>query len=192
MRALFLTLPAAMALAACVEVDMTVEILGDDEARVFGYMQLQRQAFDMSGADASFCPETEGGTLVLTETHARCEIERVGTFAEIMDVDAASESPTDMQGQLTALGDNRVRVMLPLGNMTSDIENLAEQPEMLSMVRQMMEGMSISLSVQGRVIESSNGRISADGTRATYSLDVDDLLVAEPTRLEDFVTVARH
>ncbi len=34
MRATLFALPAALALAACVEVDMTVEVLGEDEARV--------------------------------------------------------------------------------------------------------------------------------------------------------------
>ncbi|WP_296644345.1 hypothetical protein [Roseinatronobacter sp.] len=31
MRAIFLTLPAILALTACIEVDMNVEILGEDE-----------------------------------------------------------------------------------------------------------------------------------------------------------------
>ena len=192
MRATYLSIAAALALAACVEVDMTLEVLGEDEARVTGFMQMERQMYDMSGGDGSFCPADDGGTLTLTDTHARCDFEKTGTFEEIMPADAAGETPTDLQGEITYLGDNRVRVMMPLGTMQDGMEDMGDDPQMLAMMRQMFVGMSITFSVQGREIESSTGEISDDGTRASYTLDVDDLITPTPAAMPDFETIVRY
>ena len=191
MRAILITLPAALALAACVEVDMTVEVLGEDEARVTGFMQMQRQMFEMSGADASFCPEDDGGTLVLTETHARCDFDKTGTYAEIMPEDSDGDSPAEMQGELTHLGGDRARAFLPLAGMTDEIEAMDEDPQMMAMMRQMLAGMSVSFTIKGREIESSTGTISEDGTSASITLGVDDLIAPAADRVGDFDTILR-
>lgn len=191
MRAIFLTLPAALALAACVEVDMTVEVLGEDEARVTGYMQMQRQAFDMSDGDSSFCPEEDGGTLTLTDTHARCDFEKTGTFAEIMPSEPDGDSPAEIQGELTYLGEDRVRAFLPLSSMSEGMEDMGDDPQMLAMMRQMFAGMSVSFTVTGREIESSTGTISEDGTSASIRLGVEDLIAPADERPGDFETILR-
>lgn len=191
MRVFLLAVPAALVLTACVELDMSLEVLGEDEARLTGFMQVQRQMFDMSGADTSFCREEEGGTLTLSDTHARCDFDRTGSFAEIIASDEGGDVPDDVQGEITHLGGDRVRVMLPLSSLRGSVEEMAAEPAMMAMMRQMMDGISVTFTVQGRVIESSNGRISADGTRASYNLTLDDLVVPEPTRLVDFETVVR-
>lgn len=192
MRATFLSITAALALTACVEVDMTLEVLGEDTARVTGFMQMDRQMYDMSGGDDSFCPSDDGGTLVLTDTHARCNFDKTGTFDEIMPADAAGDTPTDLQGEIEYLGDNRVRVVLPLGSMQDGMEDMGEDPQMIAMMRQMFAGMSISFSVQGREIESSTGVISDDGTRASYTLGVEDLIPDTPVAMPDFETIVRY
>ncbi len=192
MRALLFTLPAALALSACVEVDMTLEVLGDDQARVTGYMQMQRQMYDMSGGDDSFCDADDGGTLVLTETHARCEFDKTGSFDEIMQPEGESDSPAEMQGELVSLGDGRVRALLPLSGMTDDMAEVEEDPQMMAMMRQMMAGMSISFTIKGREIESSTGTISADGTSANITLGIDDLFAPADERPGDFETIVRY
>ena len=192
MRTTYLCVAAALALAACVEVDMTLEVLGEDEARVTGFLQMERQMYDMSGGDDSFCPADDGGTLTLTDTHARCDFDKTGTFDEIMSADAEAGSPADVQGEITYLGDNRVRVMLPLGTMQDGMEDMGDDPQMLAMMRQMFAGMSITFSVQGREIESSTAMISDDGTRASYTLGVDDLITSTPTAMPDFETIVRY
>lgn len=191
MRALFITLPAALALAACVEVDMTVDVLGEDEARLTGFMQMERQMFEMSGGDATFCNPDDGGTFVLTETHARCEFDQTGTFAEIMQSDSESDAPTDLQGELTYLGENRVRAFLPLSSMTNDMAEIEDDPQMLAMMRQMFAGMSITFTIQGREIESSTATISEDGTRATVIMGVEDLIAPTTQRMTDFETIVK-
>lgn len=191
MRGYLFALPAALALAACVEVDMTVEVLGEDEARLTGFMQMQRQMYDMSGGDDSFCAEEDGGTLVLSDTHARCEFDKTGTFAEILNPDAADDAPTEIQGELTYLDSDRVRAMFPLSAMNDGMDEMTEDPQMMAMMRQMFDGMSISFTVQGREIESTTGTISDDGTRATIQLGVDDLISADGEQLDDFETIVR-
>lgn len=191
MRALFLALPTALTLAACVEVDMTVEVLGEDEARVTGFMQVQRQMFDMSGGDASFCPEEDGGRLTLSDTHARCDFDKTGTYAEIMPDETAGDSPAELQGELVHLGGNRTRAFLPLSGMTGEIEDMEQDPQMMAMMRQMLAGMSISFTIKGREIESSTGTISADGTSASITLGVEDLVAPAADRVNDFETIVR-
>lgn len=191
MRGLLFALPAALALAACVEVDMTVEVLGEDEARLTGFIQMQRQMYDMSGGDDSFCAEEDGGTLVLSDTHARCEFDQTGTFAELLRPDAADEVPSEIQGELTYLDSNRVRALFPLSAMNDGMDEMVEDPQMMAMMRQMFSGMSISFTVQGREIESSTGTISDDGTRATILLGVDDLISDDGDQLDDFETIVR-
>lgn len=192
MRALALTLPAAILLSACIESDMTIEVLGEDEARVTGYIQMERQMYDMSGGDDSFCAEEDGGTLSLTETHVRCDFDETGTFDEIFDAEADDDAPVTMDGALVNLGDGRVQATFPLAGMTGEMDEMMDDPNMMAMMRQMMAGMSISLTVQGREIESSTGTISDDGTRASITLGVDDLLADPDDRPGDFETVVRY
>lgn len=191
MRAILFTLPAALALSACIEVDVAIEVLGEDEARVTGYMQMNRAMFDMSGGDTSFCEEEDGGTLTLTETHARCDFDKTGSFDEIMNAEGESDSPTEMQGQLVSLGDGRVRALMPLGEMTEEMDDM-EDPAMIAMMRQMMSGMSITFTVKGSEIESSTGTISEDRTSASISFGVDDLIAPASERPGDFETILRY
>ena len=191
MRGLFLALPAAAVLAACVEVDMTVEVLGEDEARLTGFIQMERQMYEMTGGDDSFCPEEDGGSLVLSDSHARCTFDQTGTFAELMRPDAADDVPTDIQGELTYLDSNRVRALFPLSAMNDGMDEMMDDPQMMAMMRQMFAGMSISFTVQGREIESSTGTISDDGTRATIQLGVDDLISPDAAQMDDFETIVR-
>lgn len=190
MRALFFTAPAILALTACIEVDMNVTVLGEDEARVTGYMQMPRQAFEMSGQDTSFCDTDDGGTFVLTDTHARCEFDQTGTFAEILD-DGSAGGPDDMQPELTYLDENRVRALLPLSIMASQMDEMGQDPQALAMARQMLAGMSVSFAISGESIERTTGTISADGTTARITLGVEDL-VARDGPLDDFETIVRY
>lgn len=190
MRALFLTLPAALALTACVEADMNVEILGEDEARVTGYMQIDRQMFEMAGQDQSFCDPEEGGTFTLTDTHARCQIDKTGTFAEIME-NGEVNGPRDMQARLVHLDSNRVRALMPLSAMSGQMDQMASDPQAMAMAQQMLAGLSVRFSVSGASVETTSGTLSDDGTTASVTLTLDDLL-APGTPLQDFDTIVTY
>lgn len=190
MRALFILLPAALALTACVEVDMNVEVLGADEARVTGYMQMNRQMFEMSGQDASFCAEKDGGTFVLTETHARCNIDKTGPFSQLMQ-DGSIGGADNIQVTLVHLDGNRVQTSMPFSAIAGQAEAMSGDPQSLAMAKQMLAGLSISFSVTGASIESTTGALSEDGTTATVTLTVDDL-IAPQAPLQDFTTIATY
>lgn len=189
MRKILFTLPAALALSACIEVDLSLEILDEDTARMTGFMQMQRQFYDMSGGDDSFCSEEDGGTLTLTDTHARCDFDQTGTYDEIMRPDGVDAPADEMQGSITYLGDNRTQVLLPLSTIAQDLAGEEADPAMMAMMRQMLAGMSINLSVTGAHIESSSGVISDDGTRATITLDVDSYFAPAAEAPDDFDTI---
>ncbi|MDD7971676.1 hypothetical protein [Roseinatronobacter alkalisoli] len=189
MRKILFTLPAALALSACIEVDLSLEVIDEDTARMTGFMQMQRQFFDMSGGDASFCDEDDGGTLTLTDTHARCDFDQTGTYAEIMNPEGVDAPDDDMQGSITYLGNNRTQVLLPLSTIAEDMAGDDADPAMMAMMRQMLAGMSINLSVTGARIESSSGVISEDGTRASITLDVDSYFAPAAEAPVDFDTI---
>ncbi len=190
MRALII-LPATLTLAACIEMDMVVEVLGEDEARITGFIEMERPAFEMSGGNPEFCPEEDGGTLELTDTYARCSIDKTGTFAEIMPTESSGDTPAELRAALTYLGEDRVRALLPLSAMGVGIEEFQDDPTMRAMMQQMLAGLSVTFTIRGREIERSTGTISEDGRAASITLGVDDLLAPEPERLDDFETILR-
>ena len=192
MRRPLLALTAALTLTACIEVDMNVEILGQDEARVTGFMQMNRQMYDMSGGDASFCNADEGGTLVLTETHARCDFAKQGTFAEVMQTGDAAGPDDEPTGELTWLDTNRVRAFFPMGTFNEGTADMGEDPQMEAMMRQMLTGLSITLRVSGAEIESSTGTISQDGKQALITVGVDDVFDKTRGPISDFETIVKY
>jgi len=179
-----------LSLSACVDGDMDTTILGPDEARVSGYVQIQRQMFDMFGARmGDFCPADEGGEPELTDTHARCTVTRTGSFDEIFEAagEAGAPSPT-----ATDLGDGSVRVVFPLGDMRDAIGEMADDPNMIAMFRPMMEGHSIILRISGDEIVSSNGTVTTDGTSTMLEIALTDLIDNAGAIPETFEAVVRY
>lgn len=162
-------LGAAVTLAGCLDIDMNTEILGTDEARVSGFMQVERGMLDMMGGADGFCSEDEGGTLELTDTTARCNMLMEGSFAEVFEAGDDEPSPSAED-----LGDGTVRVTFPIGAVTADAAEMREDPQMVQMMRPMLQGHSFTLRISGAEIISTNGEVSADGRSAilTFPLDV--------------------
>ncbi len=179
----------ALSLSACVDVDMETEVLGADQARLSGYMQVQRAMFEMMGGSSDFCPADEGGTMQMTDTHARCTITQSGTFAEIFEAPAPDGAPTPTA---TDLGDGTVRVTFPLGEMSDELDELSSDPNMVAMFRPMMEGHSVVLRISGAEIISSNGTISSDRTSAMLKIALTDLLDGPQAVPESFEAVVRY
>jgi len=187
----FITAAAAgivLSLAACVDVDMETTVLGPDEARVSGYMQLERGMFDMVGAPEEFCPEDEGGTIERTDTHVRCSISQTGSFEDIFAA-AGDEAPTPTA---TDLGDGTVRVVFPLGDMAGEAEELGADPNMAAMFRPMMDGHSIVLRISGAEIVSTNGTMSDDRTSAVMEIGLIELIDGAEDIPETFEAVVRY
>lgn len=178
---------AVLAVGGCIDMEMDTAILGPDQARVSGFVQVPRGMLDMVGGTDGFCAE-EDGTLEMTETHARCNMLTEGTFAEVFEADTEGEpTPT-----ATDLGDGTVRVVFPMAEFTDGMNEMTAEPEMVAMFRPMMEGHAVTLSISGREIVSTNGMLSEDGTRASIRFDLTDLLEEETGLPETFEAVVRY
>jgi flagellar motor switch/type III secretory pathway protein FliN len=181
-------LGAALGLSGCIDVDMTAEIVGQNEARVTGFMQVQREMLDMMGGTEGFCNADDGGTLEMTDTHARCNMLMEGTFDEIFTEDEeGAPSP-----EITDLGDGTVRVTFPIGAATSDMAEMRSDPQMAAMMRPMLEGHTFTIRIRGAQIISSNGEIAADGLTASYSFPLVQVLDENAVFPETFEAVVRY
>ncbi len=180
-------LVGAVALSGCVDVDMTAAITGADAATVSGNMSIQRQMLDMMGGGEGFCPADDGGTLTMTDTEARCDIEMSGSFAEVFEEVEGQPSPT-----ATDLGDGTVRVVFPLGQMASDAGEMRNDPQMVAMMRPMLEGHVFTIHVTGAEVVSTNGTLSDDGASASFSFALVDILDPAVQVPETFETIVRY
>ncbi|WP_209425874.1 hypothetical protein [Pararhodobacter sp. SW119] len=177
-----------LSLAACIDVDMETAVLGADQARVTGHMQVQRQMYEMMGSSGDFCSAEDGGVIELTDTHARCVVQQTGTFAEIFE-SGNGEGPTP---EAIDLGDGTVRVVFPLGEMSGELDEVAQDPNMIAMFRPMMEGHSIVLRISGAEIVSSNGIVSSDRTSAMMKFALTELIDQPDAIPATFEAVVRY
>ncbi len=182
---------ACLSLTACIGVDVDIEVLSDDTGRMTGIFEMQRGMYDMAAADgdSDFCDESEGGTLELTPDKAICRMDRTATFEELF---AGDDDDTEINAQIEPLGNNTVRVTIPLDDFGNDMDEMLDDPAMLAMFRPMLEGYAISFSVSGAEILSSNGEVSADGRRATFAMPLTGLLDADLDLPDAFVTEVRY
>lgn len=178
---------AALTLAGCIDVDMNTEILGPDQARVTGFMQVQAGMLDMMGGAEGFCSEEEGGTLEMTDTHARCNLLIEGDFAEVFENGDNGPSPSAQD-----LGDGTVRVSFPISAFTDDAADMRGDPQMAAMMRPMLEGHTFVLRISGAQIISSNGEISADGTSASFTMPLVQVLEEDANLPDTFEAVVRY
>ncbi len=184
------TLAAALALSACIDVEMDIAVLGPDQVRVSGFTQMPLEMVDMVGGAEGFCDAEDGGTIVMTDTHARCELLMESDFAAAFpDADEAGDEGSP---SITDLGDGTAVVRVPLGDATGDMGEMMEDPNMIAMMRPMMEGHGLRFSVSGSEIVSTNGTLSDDGTRATLEFPLTDLLDPENDLPAVFETIVRY
>lgn len=159
---------AALALSGCFDMEMDITVLGPDQVRLGGFMQVNRDMLDMMGGADEFCGE-EDGELELTDTTARCSFFEEGTVEELFEGDP--EAPT-----FTDLGDGTVRVSMPLEEFTGEMDEFADDPAAMAMFRPMMEGHGMTFRISGAEIITTNGTISEDGTSASISFGLTDMM----------------
>ena len=180
---------AALGLSGCIDIDMNAEILGADQARVTGFMQVERQMLDMMGGPEGFCPADDGGTIELTDTTARCNMLIEGTFAEVFEADPSAEGP---QPQIEDLGDGTVRVAFPIGAGMAEAAEMRQDPQAVAMMRPMLEGHSFTMRISGAEIVSTNGTISEDGRSAVFSFPLIQALDPEAVFPEYYEAIVRY
>lgn len=180
-------LVGVLALSGCIDIDMTAEITGADEARVSGYMEMERSMVDMMGGAEAFCPAEEGGTVTLTDTLARCDMLSEGTFAEVFETDPNAPTPAAVDQ-----GDGTVLVTFPIGQMFADAGDMRSDPQMAAAMGPMLEGHSFTIRVTGAEIVSTNGTLSEDGLSASFTLPLPEVLNPDFVIPETFETVVRY
>lgn len=178
---------ACLVLAGCIGGDVEIEVLGDDLARMTGTFEMQRALFDMADAEDDFCDPADGGTLELTDERALCRFDRTGSFSELFEGE-----DDDVQAYFEPLGNNVVRVTVPLDEMDDGVDELIEDPAMAAMFRPMLEGYAIGFTITGAEIVSSTGEISEDGRSARFALQLIDLLEPDFEAPGAFVTEVRY
>lgn len=183
----YTALAAAMALSGCIDVDLTTTITGADTAQVSGFMQVETQMLNMMGGADSFCNAEEGGTLVMTDTTAQCNMLIEGSFAEVFQGDPGEPVPT-----ATDLGDGTVRVEFPLGAMTADASEMRDDPQTLQMMQPMLAGHTFTVHIAGAEIVSTNGTIAEDGKSASYTFPLVEILNADFDMPDVFEAVVRY
>lgn len=182
-----LALAGALALSACVDIDMTTTITGADSATVVGQMRMDRQMLDMMGGTDGFCPAEDGGTLTMTDTTAICDMNMAGSFDEVFTGGEGEPVPTAVDQ-----GDGTVLVSFPIGQMATDAGEMRNDAQMAAMMRPMLEGRAFVLRIAGAEIIESNGEISEDGTSASYTFNLVDILDPNVQVPEAFVTLVRY
>tara|TARA_R110002072_G_C7892178_1_gene528890 strand:+ start:120 stop:689 length:570 start_codon:yes stop_codon:yes gene_type:complete len=178
---------AGLTLAGCINVDLTATVTGPDSVRLSGYTEVQTEILDMMGGAAAFCNAEEGGTLEMTETHARCNVLIEGTFGEVFVAEAGEPVPT-----ATDLGDGTVRLSFPVRQMTADASEMRNDPQTMTMMRPMLEGQTFVMRIAGEEIISSNGTIAEDGKSASFGFPLIEVLNAEYQFPETFEAVVRY
>ncbi len=175
---------AALALSGCFDMEMETTVLGPDQVRMSGFMQVQRGMLEMMGGADEFCGEDDG-TLELTDEFARCLFVEEGTIAEVFEGD--EDAPTFVD-----LGDGTVHVTFPLGDITGEMDEMVEDPAAAAMFRPMMEGHGMTFIISGAEIISTNGTISEDGTSASISFGLIELMEDADNIPEVFEAVVRY
>lgn len=161
-------------LAACVDVDVKMEVLDSEHGRGSIVMTMDRQFYDMAQAqgNADFCdPEDE---LTVGDKVVTCASITEGTFDEL------NESGSDEPGpQVIAQADGTVRVTLPTGTLVQAASADKSDDETLTMMQSMFEGKFFRVTVAGSEVIDSNMEISDDGKSATLAIPFFEMITGE-------------
>lgn len=167
----------ALALTACVDVSMEVEVLNQTEARgtmstTVGSDIYQIIAAQQEGEDG-FCDD---GAFVETAESVSCVVTVTGPFEEVV-LGEDREGPT-----IEAIGGGQVRVSFPLGALAGEIGagiGAGEDPEILAGMAAIFEGAQVTMSVSGGRIIDTNMEVALDGNSASYRISFTDLLTGQ-------------
>lgn len=160
-------------LAACFDVEMTMNIVDDNNASATVEMTASPDFYAMmtsSGED--FC---EGEETVLEDGRHSCTETFSGTIDEVL-------ADPDMGDGLTLERRDGGLIFLSfdLGDLTEDIappeEAGAEDEEMLNTMRAAFTGHKIGINVKGSEIVETNGTVSEDGKAARLEIPLETLL----------------
>ncbi|MCB1517967.1 MAG: hypothetical protein KDJ19_10195 [Hyphomicrobiaceae bacterium] len=161
-------------LAACVDVDVKMEVLDSEHGRGSIVMTMDRQFYDMAQAqgNADFCDSED--ELTVGDTVVTCASVTEGTFDELNESGSGEPGP-----QVIAQADGTVRVTLPTGTLVQAASADKPDDETLTMMQSMFEGKFFRITVAGSEVLDSNMEISDDGKSATLAIPFFEMITGE-------------
>lgn len=185
----FLPIVLALPLAACFDMDMTMSFPDADHAEMVSVMTASPEFYAMStegGGEDDLCDTGEGvvqddGSYICTETHS-------GTIDELLADPSLTEGMT-----LERRDGGQIFVAFDLASITSEMappeEEAGDAEAMKGMLADAFEGHAITINVVGSEIIETNGEISEDGTKSTFTIPLMTLLEDQPDLPESFDTL---
>ncbi len=76
--------------------------------------------------------------------------------------------------------------------MTADAAEMRNDPQMVAMMRPMLEGHSFTIRIAGAEVVSTNGTLGEDGASASFTFPLVDVLDPELQMPENFETIVRY
>ena len=167
----------AMSVSACIDAEITVEILSETEAEMTAAASIQRALYDMTrGTESDFCAD---GTVQVGEQEVTCTVTKRGPIEDI----ALSENSGSNPFRLIPLGDGRVRYEITLQDLRGAAGQSADQmsdPMAMNMMKAAMAGRSFVFVVKGAAIEDTNMTLAEDGKSAKFVLPLIDIVQGAP------------
>jgi hypothetical protein len=157
-------------LAACVDVEMVIDVLDQDHGRGTMTMTVDKPTYEMmtsQGDSSDFCAD---GEIVENEDNVQCVQVEEGSFADLL----FSEDSDEPQPQVTAEGGGRVRVSFPTSTITEGM-GADSDPQSQAMMAAMFEGNTLTLTVTGGPIVDTNMELAPDGQSASLTVLFTDL-----------------
>lgn len=181
LRAVLMT--SLLFLAGCMDVDMLFDFTGRNSGTTTAEMRMTRETFDMLEADTQeMC---EGGTPTLNDTEFRCVVTASGTIDDM--VTGAGDFELEDGISVERVGSDRVRVTVDFAVLTKDAQSGATAPEL----RDLLVGHSFAFRVRGASVVETTGEISKDGTTASMTIPLEELLDPATAPKGAFVTVVQ-
>lgn len=179
-----------LALTACMDVSMTVDITSEAEAEITSVTSMTADIYAMiegaaEAGDEGFCDD---GETIERGDVIDCVVTHSGTF------DALDLSGEDGGPLIEAIGNGQVRVAFPTGEIAESIAQDAgadEDPQMRAMIAAMFEGHFITMTVTGGPILDTNMEIAADGRSASFQVPFTDLFEGDLDLPEEIFAVVQ-
>jgi hypothetical protein len=164
----------AGALAGCVDVNMDMKIVDEENGIVVTEFSMDREFYDMSQKQGggTFCEDD--GVFEITDTVASCTTTKEGTFAELLEEAEGEPAPT-----ITSVGPGLVRVAYPTASLAEEMKEDESDAESMAMMVEFFEGHTITLSVSGGEITDTNMVISKDGQSASLVIPFLDMIMGK-------------
>lgn len=162
---------AIITLTACIDVDVSLEVLDNETALGTVTMTMARDFYDASQSQgtAAFCSADDEFTV--GETVVTCVSTQEGVFADVLDADDGEPAPT-----IVDLGNGTVRVALPTKDIMDDMSSDRPDAAAMAALQGMFLDKHFTLEVSGKQIIDTNMELSEDGKSASVSIPIIDLV----------------